>query len=145
MRETSRIGHIKFNDNVEKTNPGWFIRRFEDAAQSEGLNASEKSTALTNAMQGDDMQWVNTTDAGSYIQLRQEFLSKYWNDGIQQKVADYIWDGKYDYKTETSMEMYFRNWAVHANYSTHLRNDQWVVNRLKGHLNERIQVKLELK
>ena len=53
-------------------------------------------------------------------------------------MIEYILDGKFNPITESSIEAYFREWAVHARYFSIPSSELWVIERLKRHLNRRI-------
>ena len=145
IRESSRIANMKFSGNVGTNNPARFVRNFEENADLEGLSNREKLISFMNSMKGESYLWVNTTDAETYYQLRQDFLSKYWSNTIQQKVIEYILDGKYDPTTDSSMETYFRKWAIHGRYFSIPRSEYWIIDRLKKHFSARVQAKFDVK
>ena len=111
IRDTSRSPTLKFNGNVGNINPALFVKNFEEDAELQGLTNREKLITFMNAMKGEALVWVNTTDTEAYSQIKQDFLSKYWNERIQQQVIDHILDGRYNEARDESMKSYFRKFA----------------------------------
>lgn len=143
IRETSRINNLQFEGNVVKCNPRNLIRNFEENADIEGLSEREKTTAFAGVLKGEAAQWAETIEIRNYQDLKREFLRKYWSERVQRKVVEYILDGRYDAKSESGREAYFRKWASLAKSLDQEREDAWIIDRLKFHFNERIQDKFE--
>lgn len=59
-------------------------------------------------MKGEALAWINTIETNNYNEMRREFLNKFWNGRIQRNIVDFILDGRYDWKKETSLEGHFR-------------------------------------
>ena len=145
IKETFRLSGMKFEGNVVKCNPRRFIRDFQENATLEGLNEREKLTLFKSLMKGEAMAWVESVESESFTNIRREFLNKYWNQTIQRKIVHQILDGKYSDEVESSLETYFRKWSSLARSLDQQRDDEWIIENLKYHFNEKIQEKFELR
>ena len=100
-------------------------------------------TVFRGAMRGSAGTWCRLISDGTYGQMRERFVEKYWSVETQRNVVAMIHSGSYNGERDGSYENYFLKCLNHARYLNQQLNDVDLISQMKWHFPVKVLDRVE--